>query len=630
MRSRPLFLFPALAMIALPALAQEVVQLDEIVIAPNLAPVEASRTGASVTVITRADLEASADLRLADYLARLPGITLATQGPPGTQAGLRLRGLAGEYIAVRIDGIDVSDPGAPTTAFDFGGLSTGDIGRIEVLRGSQSALYGSSAVAGVIDIQTLRALEPGRTGRIAVEAGSHETLRGSAGVAARGDRGALALTASGYGSKGFSAADENDGNTEKDGSDLHRLSFSGSYRLTDDVTLGASSFYEAAQAEYDGYLDVPPYGLGDTPGMTRNTQRGARVFLEAQTGRVRHDLAFTTFEQTRRIEGSTPFESDRRRLSYVARTGLGARGEAILGYDTTTEGADYANIAGGSAETRTAGGFAQLLLRPAEGLDLGVTLRHDDHSAFGGFTTGRLTFAWQPDPGLTLRGAAATGYRAPSLDELYGDYPSSEFIGNAALDPETSRSLELGLDKRFDSGATLSATLFGITISDEIMYDPCPYDFATWSCQPGTISSLLNGDGDSRRTGLELAGTLPLGARTEAFGAYTYLEALDATDTRLVRVPRHDLVLGIDTLLRDDLRLLASLRNVSDFLDYDASFAVVGMKDFTTADATLTWSVSDQAELYLRVENLFDAQYQTQSGFGTSDRAAYVGLRARF
>jgi vitamin B12 transporter len=260
---------------------------------------------------------------------------------------------------------------------------------------------------------------------------------------------------------------------------------------------------------------------------------------------------------------------------------------------------------------------------------VGVTARLDEHSEFGQFGTGRLTFAFRPDPTLTLRGALASGYRAPSIDELYGDYATSEFVGNPDLDPETSVSAEVGVDKSFASGASVSATLFAIDIEDEVVFAPCPFDFVTFTCVAGTISTLENQRGLSHRRGLELSAQAPVGEAVTLFGTYTYIDAENADGTQALRVPRHTLLVGAEAVF-GDWTVIGTAQHVADFLDIDETFAPAPMEDYTVANLTVTYALTDAAEAYLRVENLFDEDYQTLRGYGQSDRAVFAGLRARF
>ena len=150
---KPVFLSLTAALIlttALPAAAQEVFVLDDLTLTANREPTELSRSGSSVSVLTGEDLQGRPGQPLSRSLTRLPGVTLRQSGPLGTTGFLQVRGVPAQYLPVVIDGIEVSDATAPNPAYDLGGQIGADVSRVELLRGAQSALYGSRAVAGVL------------------------------------------------------------------------------------------------------------------------------------------------------------------------------------------------------------------------------------------------------------------------------------------------------------------------------------------------------------------------------------------------------------------------------------------------------------------------------------------------
>jgi len=194
------------ALCTTPALAQEVLDLDTITVTANQTATDLERSGSTVEVIDAGEVRASPRARIADRLTFEPGISASANGPLGTTATLRIRGLGGAYVPVLIDGIDVTDPASSGGGFDFGGLTNAGLGRIEVLKGSQSARFGLNAVGGVINIESLRPTEDGVHGFVEAEAGSFDTRRGVLGLTARTDRTDLAFTISRIETDGFSAS----------------------------------------------------------------------------------------------------------------------------------------------------------------------------------------------------------------------------------------------------------------------------------------------------------------------------------------------------------------------------------------------------------------------------------------
>ena len=232
--------------------AQNVFTLDELVFSASLTDVARDRTGVRVGQITARDLANGGRLQFSDFLETLNGINLTQNGPIGTSATLRIRGLDSKYIPVRINGIDVTDPSSLQTQFDFGKLTSSGIASAEVLYGSQSAILGSGAIGGAVNITTVDAPdEIGNEIGYNLEIGSYDTVRAGLTYGTRFERGFLAMSLSSTNTEGYSAADENVGNAETDGFDSIDYSLRGEYRATDILTFGASVLAQNANFEFD-------------------------------------------------------------------------------------------------------------------------------------------------------------------------------------------------------------------------------------------------------------------------------------------------------------------------------------------------------------------------------------------
>jgi vitamin B12 transporter len=593
-----------------PVFAQEsgVFDLDEIVFSPNLVPTALSRTGVSVTVVSEEELSAAGDQQLSSFLGRLPGLSVSTEGALGQQSILRLRGADPRYIAVLVDGVRVDDPTGITVGFNFGHLTTADIGRIEVLRGSQSALFGGSAVAGVINITTKRAEAEGFSQRAAAEVGSFDTASAQYALQFRDDRFEAALTLSKVKTGGFSTYDTlpKDPTLEADGFDSERLSLSGRYQVNDALALGLSFFAQRTESEYDDFR-------ADGDNRQKRQETGARVFAEFQAGQTQHLFDMTRYDITREFfsPDRDRYRGDRTGFSYQGTTVVSPALTLVYGADTTEETAltptDLRN------KTRISGVFVQGLWAPSSDLDVSLTARIDENSDFGTFTTSRLAAAWQVGDAVTLRGALARGYRAPSIFERFGE-PLFAIAENPALEPESSDSVEIGMDYKLSNGGVLGATAFFLSVEDRIAY------------VPGTPNIYDNVTGRSETKGIELSGKLPLGDRLSLGASYTYTDARTPTGARQNRVPRHEIGVSLESEITQRLRATVSLQHVADRPD---DFGVA-MDDFTVVNANFRYDITDTLEAHFRIENLFDEQYQHVAGYATSDRAFYVGLSSRF
>ena len=612
------FLAPALAglatLAALPAQAQ-FVDLGRITVLANRVATEVQRTGASVSVIERAEIERSGAVQVGDLLTRLPGVTFGQDGPIGTGANLRIRGADARYIAVYVDGIRIDDPAGTEARTDFGHLTLDDVDRIELLRGTQSALYGGSAVGGVINITTARPERDGFSQSAAAEIGSYRTGAARYTLAFRDARMEAGFTLAHRRTAGFTAWEGLPGtpgftpDAERDGFRSTRASGTFRYQASEVFAWGFSGFAQHSVNEYDGFM------APDADNESRRRQTGARVFAEFDTGAARHEFSLSAFRINRReFENGAPagrFVGRRETLAYQGDADVADGLTLVWGADTMLERID--TEAAGEGRMRTTGVFGQALWQPTEALDISATLRHDRNSAYGSFTSGRLTAAWQLDGATTMRGAVARGFRPPSLSERFDDF--GWFVGNPDLEPENSRSAEIGIDRTFAFGAEIGTTLFWLDTDNLITYDASVF--------PNTLNNL---PGTSRRRGLEFAGRLPVGERVTLGAAYTYMHARTPAGARLSRVPRHDLTLTLDADLTDRLRGTLIAQRVAGRPD---DFGTP-MGDYTLVSGNLRYAVTERADLYLRVENLFDRQYQHTANYATPGRSVYAGVAARF
>jgi len=624
----------ALALAApFPALSQQVFDLDEITVTANRIPTEIQRSGASVSIVSREELEASGETRLSEILRRLPGVSVTQSGGPGAPAQLAIRGAGPRYVAVYVDGVRVDDPTGITTEFDFGLLAIDDIERLEVLRGTQSALYGGSAVGGVVSITTRRPARDGFSQEGAIEVGSNRTAGARYTLAFRDARLEAALTLAHRRSAGFSAWEgplPTPPGLERDGFETTRLSASLRYQASESLAFGFSAFGQNATADYDGYGDA----FADN--QTRRREWGGRVFAEYDTGAARHEVSLSHYDIARRFfEGGAAagwYLGDRTGLAYQGTAALNDALTLVWGADTTLERGEFEASLAGRASMRTSGAFGQALWSPFEGLDISATARLDRSADFGSFTSGRVSAAWQANDALTLRGALGRGFTAPSINQRFGaNYGFTVVAPNPGLRPETSRSMELGADWR-NGGTTISATVFHLDTDNAIDWcgnwaDPC-----TFALPPGFSNAYQNIPGVTRRQGVELSASTALSDRLTLSGAYTYTRTRTPAGAQLTMIPRHDLTLSLDAALTERLggtvsaQHIAGRANQMDWL----SFTSRPMPNYTVVNTSFRYAVNAHADVMLRVDNLFNRQYQQVWGYGTPGRSYYLGVAARF
>jgi len=593
------------ALATAPALAQEAFDLDAITVIANQTQTALERSGSTVEVLPAEEVRDAPTARLGDFLTFQPGISASATGPLGSTSNVRIRGLGGAYVPVLIDGIDVTDPASSGGGFDFGGLTNAGLGRIEVLKGSQSARFGLNAVGGVINIESLRPTEDGVHGFAEIEAGRYDFHRGVLGLTARTDRTDLAFSFSRTESDGFSASAAG---TEADGAEASQANLYLRHQFTDVFAAGLSGLYIDSRSEFDEFG-----GDGAAPfdEFNKGEALGARAFAELTTGAFDHEVALSYFESERTSFSNgvaTPFEGERQRAEYRGSYDPGGIWQLNFGADYTEE--EDLNLA-----IDITGVQGEVLLAPTDALDIALSVRHDDHSRFSGEWSSRAALAWRIEEDLILRASASDGFRAPTLVQL------DPFFGNPGFQPETSESYEIGLEKRFEGEDFLRATLFRTDIDNQIFFDGtstrCPSGFGCFET------------GDFEGKGLELSGQVAINAFLTLTGAYTYTDA-EQNGAASPLVPEHDVAIGLGAAVTPRLDAQVTVQHVGGVTPSPFAPANNKVGDYTLLHVNATYSVSDNVDAFVRVENLFDEDYETAGGFNTPGRAAYAGLRASF
>ncbi|SEK29173.1 vitamin B12 transporter [Roseovarius nanhaiticus] len=630
------------------AAAQQTFDLGTIVFSAAAQPIEKLRFGASVEVLGDGEpVGEDGDVELKSSLQRLPGITAEQNGPPGTTTNVSIRGAQERYTSVYVDGIKVNDPSSTSGQYgNFGGFSVAGINRVEVLKGSQSALYGGSAIAGVIDISTLPDLDGplGTQQQAEIMFGSYGTFASSYAFSRTFDRLSLSFGISHAESDGFSAGDEARGNTEDDGYSSDRLSFGVAYQASEAVRIGFNGFYSEGRAEFDEGTGVGP--VDGTPGdeLGKRVERGLRLFTDIdQGGAWTHQASVSYFDVDRRQSSGTVapgsfsafssrFEGERRRLEWQSNANISDQLDLSLGADYEKLTSKSTSIPGGSASTENIGLFAEAIYSPRDDLDVVATLRYDDNSQFGDKTTGRVAVSYRATDALTIRGAVANGFRPPVPSELFSSFPDPlyPYQGNPNLAPEESQSAEIGFDLALTSNTEISTTLFYKGIENLVQFAPCPVtiDFVLFSCDPGTFSTVRNTPGTTNYQGLEFELRHEFSDRLEATLAYTYLDAQTSAGALLARVAKHEIYASLDAALSNRVNGRLGVTHVADRAP-DSSPAQA-LADYTVVDLGFVYEISEDATAYVTLQNVFDEQYQQIAGYGTSGRAVFLGLRASF
>lgn len=600
-------------------------------------PVEAAAS--SVSVITGSEIEARQTRNATDLLSTVPGLAVSQTGGPGGSSAVFIRGTNSNHTKVFIDGIDVTNPFDANRAFDFGLLSTFDIGRVEVLRGPQSGLYGADPIGGVVVVYTKDGDGPLKMDAL-IEGGSFGTLNEAVG--ARGTHNGLrySFNASHQSVDGVTVTPrhvllpgqrplengyENWTFSGKLGADVSPfLSFNVAARYTDSETTFQSDSFDLAT-----FTSRPENALTRTSSDQLYT-RGETI-LSLYGGRLKSivGLNYTEVDSTTITPSSgttagvgTRVKTDWRTVAQVA-PGV----TLVTGGDWQNERLTQPGLA---VEEESIGGYVQAQLQPVRNFFITGNWRRDDNENFGSATTWRVAPVAVIDAtGTTFRASTGTAYKAPSLTQRYQDFPAFAFFANRNLRPEESRGMDIGFEQELFSGrARTGLTYFRNNITDLI-------EFVS---DPATFTSTVENVGQARTSGIEVFFSADLSDTVRLRADYTYTEALNLkTHLDLLRRPRDKASLSLGWQPISPLLLTGTLLYVGERFDVDrvsgstvdANGGRIRSGEYVTVNVAADYKVNEQVSLIGRIDNLLDERYEDPSGFLRPGLGAYAGVRLR-
>lgn len=614
-----LFLIGSCFALAQPAMAQDDSGEDEVVIADRRAPVitvsanglgtALGNTGLAVTVIETAEIDTVQGADLTRVLQRAPGVTFSRNGGVGGVTGVNVRGANSAQLLVLVDGVPVADPAAPGGGFDFGNLLAGMAGTIDLTRGSNSVVWGSDAIGGVVDISTRR-----DTGlRASAEYGARDTLflRGDGGLS--GDRYFVGLSGSFYRTDGFSAAASG---TEPDGFEQVSLGGSAFFDVTDSLEAFVRGEWSEGELDIDGF-PAPAFTLADTA-ETQETRRhsgaaGFNFYGNDLTLRAAYSFADTERDNFDPATGTAPtFASDGHSQQVLLRGEYRLVGGLSLGFGGEHEWSDFVTTFDTPASTHSTGGYLQL------GWAMGRLAAHvggrvEDHQRYGTHFTYGADVSYGLGQDWRLRASLGEGFKAPTLYQLYS------FFGEPTLEPEQSTSFDFGIEKGDRrNGMFLALTAFRRD-SEQLI------DFGFTPERPFGVYVNV---GRARAQGIEAEASYEIAPGLTLAGVYSFIDSEDqTTGNELARRPRHAATLYADWESDFGLALGADLRLVDG--SWENATNTTRLDAYEVVDLRASFALSDELELFGRVENLFDKDYQTAAGYNSTPRGVFAGVRAK-
>jgi vitamin B12 transporter len=608
------------------AYAAPEVATDEVVVTATRIPTPESQVASSITLITAGEIEARQLQTLPDVLKDVPGLNVVRSGGPGGQTSVFMRGTNSDHTKVFVDGIDVNDPSSPTASFDFGLFLAQDIAKVEVLRGPQSGLYGSDAIGGVINIITKSGSGPASV-VARVEGGSYGTFNQSAALGGSVDgfhytaniehfhSGATPVTPLDLLAPGEKRIDDYYDNltaSTKLGLDVNEV-----------FDLGLVGRYT------DTHLRNTGENFATFPGTPDSTQSADHTRQYYTRGTAHLALFDGHFEQTLGVAYSnldssatspdgppSDYSGTRLKLDWQGNVKLGSDEILVLGAEHQKD--EITNPI--SAGTAIDAGYAELQSAFAGDFFNTLSVRYDDNDRFGSKVTYRLAPAYLIGAtGTKLKASVGSGFKAPTLAEMFQNFPNFNFFANPNLRPESSVGYDFGFEQRLADSLQFGVTYYRNNIKNLIT------DNAAFTSYANVGRAVTDG--------------------VESFVAYQPMQALevraDYTFTQayddilhevLLRRPKHKASVTAGWRPTAKLSVSPSLLYVGSWIDGNRDFSIPRLTagGYTIADVAANYDLTDRLSIFGRVDNLFGRHYEEPVGFLQPGRGAYAGVKAKF
>ncbi len=600
--------------------------MPQLIVSATRIPTAANEVASSVSIITSDDIEARQQRTLSEVLQDVAGLNLVQTGSAGGATSVFMRGTNANHTKVFIDGIDVSDPSTSNGSFDFSQLLASDIERVEVLRGAQSGLYGSDAIGGVINIITKKG--SGKPQFISsVEGGSFSTFNQSVGVSGSQERFNYNFNVEHFHTGSTPVTPANlvvAGRPRNDDSyDNKTVSSKLGFNLTDNFDVGLVTRYTTTALESTSDDFTGPEAISSQSDNRELFTRGT-AHLASFDGTLNNTigLAYTDYRRRYLDPNNTPaipsfYNGNRYKLDWQGDVKIAEGQTLTLGTEHQHDAID--NMAG--AEVNNDAGYIQLQSSFGKRFFNSISLRHDENEKFGGKETYRIAPAFLiTETDTKLKASLGSGFKAPSLDQLFHDYPAFGFFANPNLQPETSTGYDLGFEQNlFNNRVQFGSTWFHNDIKNLITYNNSFTSYAN----VGKATTY----GFENFIAYKPINTLNLRAD------YTFTIAENALlDQELLRRPKNKASLNATWQANDKTSISATLLYTGAWIDGNRDFSISRLKagSYTTVNLAASYDLNDKVALFGRINNLFDQRYENPIGFEGQGIGVFAGIKGKF
>ena len=618
-------------------------EIPVIVISPSNKPQSISTVGTSVTVYDEDFFENSTDYFLGDALGdSTTGYNFFQNGGAGTESAIQLRGLPKRYSTVYIDGVKMSDPSNVSNDFNFNHILTNSISRVEILKGNQSSVYGSGAIAGAINITTKKGKQ-GFHKDLSYNTGSYGTHNLAGALSGANEKSDYFISLERFETDGFSAMNQAATVDEKDGYRNNSIVGNFGHQYSDTIKIKGKLWAAETYLEYDAAGNAAQ----DYHADALQTSSNVSLVYEPNnkfTNTLTYGNSYINRNYTEANKTKDKYYGDRYTMMYVGNYNYDLDNSVVFGIEREDDSIYYNPNSSATPTIESnyvTSSYFDYQKRATEKTYLTLGSRFDNHSVIGSAQSSRLTAAHLYDGNTKFKASFGTGFRYPSLYEMYIVYANSA-DNLSTMQPEKSVGYDIGVEKNFPNlNLNLDLTYFDNTYRNAL---------EGWESNIGTDTYATNNTaGTVTSRGIELMSDLKVNDILSFALNFTYTHTYDGAeaddpntaasyygaDTRLVRVPIHAMNLATKINIPNHENLDLTIRTkysdrVRDYGDTHNGFADVILDDWITHDLSVRYKLYDTYNLYFDINNALDERYETALRYSQAGRNFNFGLKRAY
>ena len=585
---------------------EESLEIEEIIVKSTKSLSYIYQLGSSVNVISAEEIAKRGFTFVGEALQGVPGLSISQTGAFGGTTTLAIRGAPSSQTLVLIDGISVNDPSSPGGGYDFSSILTSNIESIEILKSSQSTLWGSDAIGGIINIITKETKVDPKL-NLLFELGEHNSLKYGAGYNFSKNENNFFLSANSYQSKGISKAEKKDGNYEKDGFGSQSYLLKSSHRFLG-VDLSTNINYGESDIDYDSYGFLTGVKDGDENTKSRNFNGTLSLKINSSDKKLLNTIIFGSSKINRRYFTNNIqnflAEGERKSLRYLGNY-------KFNNYNYLTYGIENEESSTSEVSLNTESFFLLYEVIPFKGSGFSFGLRKDKREDISNEIIPKVTVFMDLSKDWRVKANWGEGFKLPTIFQTTF-FCCGASKPNENLLPETSEGYEIGL--RYFSKKTLNE--FGITYFDQKISNLIDFSYALGAYE--NIKKVYS-------KGIELDFVFNVKKYLSLSGSYSYIDAENEEGLILIRIPKNKANINLDFVMNESTEFSISVYYNGKETDPRADVA-----KWVRTDLNFLKKLNLNKELYIKVKNIFDEKYQDIYGYGTEGRSLYFGLKLSY